>query len=793
MYKTTKFLTLLILCCCCCNTVEAQWLEVKNEKDDRSISIKMKDGMSSSRVIVSSSLSLKFESNMGDVTDESIGSGVVNGLNSDTIYFFMSESYKRIITVSAEGYPPVVIPLSLSPKETYRCFVFDSNKKEDEESNVNTSHWQFKMAQSFDFGNDGFQEDQIEALNWYAKAAEQGHGLAQVTLGKKYATGGDGFDKDLVKSARWFLIAAQQNYNVAQYAIANCFLQGNGVTKNLEKAYYWFQQSADKGIDIARYKMVDMLLDGYGTDTHVDNLLEWFRIYAEENFSEAQYIYGKLLLGRKSSPQNDSIAIDYINKAIELSNTEAMLFLGERYLNKDLDQYNAIKGMELFRMADGLNSDQAKGLISKYEQALSREEVFAYTMHFADEGNADDMASLAYMYYHGLGVDVDYSKAFEYYEKSSEQRTENGYVGLGLCYYYGHGVDQDYDKAYENLVIGGQNGNSIAVSMLGQCYYYGYGVDQNYDKAFDLFTKSNNNANSVALNGLGLCYCYGRGVGESIAKGFELFQESLKLDGYSAGLSLGDYYYNMSPNSKNSEAQRYYTLAAKVGNPEAQNKLGLQLFDQSVVKEFHKISKSRVDTVLIVANADIFSSTTEYFKLSGEDSYFKGGYNYAYALVSTLNNGSIVGSSQGKEAVEVLRKWAKKGYKDAMIAIASYYKYDIGIDLEEAYDWSKKAVDETTGDKSLDALYRALLGCLEFDEANALAKIANTTPNEIYARGAKNMEQAAKDGALFVYDRLHTYEKEINGDRKRAKVWDKESELLSEDQKKYPRIISLKR
>ncbi len=680
----------------------------------------------------------------------------------------------------------------LGPKETYRCFVLDPNKKNDELSaGANTSQWQVEMAQNFDFGREGFVSDQIEALNWYTKAAEQGHGLAQVTLGVKYASGGTGFVKDVIRSARWFLIAAQQNYDTAQYAIANCFLQGSGVQQNLEKAYYWFQQSADKGIDEARYKMANMLLEGYGTDEEVDALMGWFSFFADENRSDAQYMYSKLLLARKASPENEINAIEYLNKAIALSNVDAMSFLAERCFNKELNQYNVIKGMELLRLAVELNSMEAKTLMDKYTKSLSREEVYTYTKHFADSGNAVDMADLGNMYYIGDGTEVNYEKAVEYFTKSSEYEIEDSFIGLGLCYYYGFGVKFDYDKAFDNLSKGIAGGKSVAVSTLGLCYYYGYGVEKDHSKAFELFTKANDGKSGTALNGLGLCYCYGLAVEKNTTKAVALFTEALKKDQYNAGLNLGDYYrYDSIPDM--TKAVEYYTIAAKVENPEAQNKLGFITFNQGIKKIPRVISKNIVDTLYAVSNEEVVAEALSMFKKSAKRNYLKGEYNYAYGLISTLNDDTIVGSTGGKESVTAFRDLADKGCKDAMIALASYYKYNIGIDLAESYEWSKKAAQGGSGDEARDAMYKGLLGCLEYDEAEAIATIIDSSAEQVRSQGIATMTEAEAAGCTFVYSRLYTYEKDITKDKKAAKIWDKKSDLVSERDKLMPKITEFK-
>jgi uncharacterized protein len=55
----------------------------------------------------------------------------------------------------------------------------------------------------------GVAEDQMEAVKWYRKAAEQNFVLAQDNLGICFLKG-DGVAEDLVEAYKWLLLAARQ-------------------------------------------------------------------------------------------------------------------------------------------------------------------------------------------------------------------------------------------------------------------------------------------------------------------------------------------------------------------------------------------------------------------------------------------------------------------------------------------------------------------------------------------------------------------------------------------------------
>ena len=61
---------------------------------------------------------------------------------------------------------------------------------------------------------EGVEQNKQYAYVWYRKAAEKGHGMAQINLGFLYANG-KGVHQDLEKAYLWFHVAAAQGYKMA--------------------------------------------------------------------------------------------------------------------------------------------------------------------------------------------------------------------------------------------------------------------------------------------------------------------------------------------------------------------------------------------------------------------------------------------------------------------------------------------------------------------------------------------------------------------------------------------------
>lgn len=93
----------------------------------------------------------------------------------------------------------------------------------------------------------GVEKDYKKAFEYLKKAADQGHTMAQNTLGKCY------FDADYGKAFEYFKRAADQGYAYAQYNLGVCYIEGFGVEKaDQRKAIEYWEKAANQGLDTAK-------------------------------------------------------------------------------------------------------------------------------------------------------------------------------------------------------------------------------------------------------------------------------------------------------------------------------------------------------------------------------------------------------------------------------------------------------------------------------------------------------------------------------------------------------------
>ena len=120
--------------------------------------------------------------------------------------------------------------------------------REDEDLTILLAGAPFNDADSqyiigLNFHNNG---DYGQALDWYLRAAYQGHQMAQNHIGVFYHEG-LGVERDSVEAAEWYRRAAYGGHPEAQNNIGYLYLHGEGVPRDITRALLWFHRSANQG------------------------------------------------------------------------------------------------------------------------------------------------------------------------------------------------------------------------------------------------------------------------------------------------------------------------------------------------------------------------------------------------------------------------------------------------------------------------------------------------------------------------------------------------------------------
>lgn len=198
----------------------------------------------------------------------------------------------------------------------------------------------------------------------------------------------------------------------------------------------------------------------------------------------------------------DSTSVGELKALAANGNADAMLSLGERLVQGQGVDTNAVEGLRWIQKA-------------------------------AEGGNAGAWYDLGMMYANGIGVATDMTKAMEYLRKGAEKGNAECQAGLGLFYQAGEripgGVKADPAEAVKWYILAAEQNQQEAIFHLARLYLNGEGVKADSAEAVKWFTKGAEAGNPDAQWMLGMCYRKGAGVEKDNVQAYALI--SAAVDG----------------------------------------------------------------------------------------------------------------------------------------------------------------------------------------------------------------------------------------------------------------------
>jgi len=192
------------------------------------------------------------------------------------------------------------------------------------ESNAILNFWKGRFADprlSF-YKSSRVEENQSRAIAFYLKAldldiegmAENGDQYAQACLGLMYQYG-RGVDKNMSTAVEWYRKAAEQGHADAHFycgmMIHLCgiyeYIYG-GYRNHLTK-FECYCKAAEQGHAYAQYCLGDMYYLGDGVDQNYSTAVEWFRKAAEQGHAIAQRSLDRLTKKRRIVEKFDDLGL----------------------------------------------------------------------------------------------------------------------------------------------------------------------------------------------------------------------------------------------------------------------------------------------------------------------------------------------------------------------------------------------------------------------------------------------------------------------------------------------------
>jgi len=134
---------------------------------------------------------------------------------------------------------------------------------------------QFSLGKRY-YDGLGVAKDEMEAVKWFRKGADQNHAGAQYMLGTCYHSG-RGVAKDEMEAVKWFRKAAEQDHAGAQYKLGICYHSGRGVVKDEMEAVKWYLKASKQNHADAQSILGFCYLNGHGVAKDKTEAVKWYR------------------------------------------------------------------------------------------------------------------------------------------------------------------------------------------------------------------------------------------------------------------------------------------------------------------------------------------------------------------------------------------------------------------------------------------------------------------------------------------------------------------------------------
>ncbi len=473
------------------------------------------------------------------------------------------------------------------------------------------------------------------------------------------------------KAIHYYKQAAAAGNTDGLASIGVLYQFGAGVEQSYETAIEWYQKIIEAGDTDGWYLLGTVYEDVEEYDKAVECYEE--QLKGEGTFKYSAY-YGlakayKYGLGKE---ENFAKALDYYQQAAGNGEIQAMVELGEMYLN-----------------GDGVKED---------------DEIANYWFEKAGD-NARALGHLGMAYHKGLGKDIDYEKAKEYYERALQAGEDKILFLYGQIYY----KEEQYDKAFEYFQQAAVDGNEFqddAEDWIGDMYFLGEGVEQDYDKAMEWYHKAADHGNASAMCSLGTRYHRGVGVERDDVQAAHWTLQAAQLGDAVAMYNAGKIYENGDGVEQDYVAAlAWYRRAADCGDVDAMNDIGdIYYFGNGVEKDY-SIAQEWFEKAIMAGNEtplmplgtiyyyrDDFDKAMElYLKAVNDDNKYQ---HIAEARIGDLYWAGLGVEQDVTKAAEWYRKSAAHGYATAMLSLGDIYcdgEGNFEQDLAKARDWYEKA------------------------------------------------------------------------------------------------------
>ena len=416
----------------------------------------------------------------------------------------------------------------------------------------------------------GYATDVDIAIQWFEKGANQGSKKSFANLKELY---GKKYSEEQAKQ-KYFEIAkkvADDGYCSGMLETAIAYFGGIGVVKDEEEGMKYLSSAVEGEYTDAMTFYGKVLNEGaFNQEKNPIEALEMFEKAAEKGDLEAAYYAGLLLFNGDGIEHNQDKSIEYLTKVADADNAQAMYDIARVKTNDSMvaaiwdedalgwitkaaehGYPKAISDLAFFGLSNDngeealkwLNIGISNNVYSCFKmmgdvlltglcgQQKDQRKAFEYYKDAADKGLIySAMAEVAGCYYHGVGVEINYSEAFKYAQKGADGGNEDAKILLGYMFTEGKGTEKNTSESERLMreVIS----NSLNESAKYRArFHLAYILSKTgrTQEAISLYKEIANNEEDrgESWRNIALFYAKGEGVSEDINEAINYFEKAL--------------------------------------------------------------------------------------------------------------------------------------------------------------------------------------------------------------------------------------------------------------------------
>eukprot|EP01031_Cornospumella_fuschlensis_P023382 gene23382-28374_t len=406
-----------------------------------------------------------------------------------------------------------------------------------------------------------------------------------------------GTKENATEALRLLEIAAKQDLALAQKDLSSHYFNGCGVSENEEQGVYWLRRAAEQGDADACYQLASYYFDNdhnnsnaQGSRTYTEEVMQLLRVASHLNHLEAQVMLGAALVFNNDT---DHFYYNFYDDGIDSNNSSP-------FSQQEAEGVSLLKDAAERGRADAQYYYSVCLMVGRGNVEKDPHEAFHWLYSAATQGQSEAELALGDAYRYGnedLSIAMDYQKAVFWLSKAADKGIGRAQIDLGHCYRLGLGVEQDLEKAvfyFRQAANSSDASNTTAADdsaiaagsalfILGQCYRDGQGVQQNNQEAFRLFRVVAEKYNrTVGQKQVGDCYALGLGVDKDLHEAMRWYHVAAEQEDADAQNALGLLLWEHPDlnNTTGLDAEAWFERAAVLGLPMAMYNLGMTHFNK---------------------------------------------------------------------------------------------------------------------------------------------------------------------------------------------------------------------